>query len=629
MTPDFRPHGQHTGEPTNERTEERAHPRIHKPVQALAVTPHLRDWDAACRSFSWEPARQALAGLPGGALNIAHGALDRHAAGPHGTHVALRWLAADGRGERISYQALQQRCNRFAQALRTAGLSRGDTLALLLPTGPEGAVAVLGALKAGLVVAPLHPRLGPDPLATRLDLGSCCALVTTPALYRERVAPLRARLPALAQVFVLGRDEAVPLNGAGGAGSETPPAAPEGTVDLEPLLREAAPDFDTVPTRPDEPALLHFTSGATGQPKGVQQVHEAALSLWMSGEYALDLHAGDVFWHCDDTGGPGAPGGGLIAPLLHGVTVLLDGADFDPAHCYDVLSRQGVTVWVTTPTVLRRLMRAGPALAARHRFPRLRLVVSTGAPLDPLAVWWGLEVLGQPVHDQWSQAEAGATLIANTVAQDIKPGSLGRPLPGVQACVVLRRPDGGVEVVDTPEAEGELALHSGWPSMFRGYAGEPIRYRRCFAHATEGGPELYLTGDRVRRDAEGCYWFVAAADELILSAGHTVGPFEVEAALMRHPAVAEAVVIGRPDAVAGEIVHAVVNLAPGFAVTEALRLDLLAYARRRLGPLLAPQLIDFASQLPHTADGKPMRRLVRAQFLGVAHGEASGGGSAA
>ena len=588
-TPAERPHG--------------AHARIHKQERDLAVRPHLRNWEHERATFSWDPARRALGLSPAGPLNIAELALDRHADGPQGDQVALRWWGADGRGQRITYQELRERSHRFANVLQAAGLQRGDTLFVLAPRLPALAAAVLGALKAGLVVAPLHPELGPEPLALRLQLGGCCTLLTTEALYRAAVAPLRTRLPALDQVLLVG-------DGVGGGAADPPP----GAVDLEPLLDAASPQFTAPPTAPDDLALLHFTSGATGLPKGVLHAHQAALSLWLTGHQALDLHAGDVYWCSADPGDFGGLSYGLIAPLLNGATVVVDEAGFDPARCCDILQQQGVTVWTTTPTSIRALMRAGPALLARHRFPRLRLVTSFGEALDAQAVWWGLEALGLPIHDQWSQTESGAIMIANTPSQDIKPGAMGRPMPGVDAFVVLRRPDGGVDVIDAPEAEGELALRRGWPSMFRGYVGEQAAYRRCFAASAAG--ELCLTGDLVRRDAEGYYWFVGHAQELIQSAGHSIAPLEVEAVLRSHPAVAEAAVVGKPDAALGEAVVAFVTLAPGQAAGEALRAELLAHALQRLGPIAAPRRLEFASQLPHTRDGRLMRRLVNLQALG-------------
>jgi acetyl-CoA synthetase len=262
------------------------------------------------------------------------------------------------------------------------------------------------------------------------------------------------------------------------------------------------------------------------------------------------------------------------------------------------------------------LMKASAGLARDFSFPQLRFIASVGEPLNPQAVWWGLDVFGLPIHDNWWQTETGGIMIANTVAQDVKPGSMGRPLPGVEAFVVERR-DGGVAIVETPDTEGELALRAGWPSMFRWYLNDDERYRKCFAG------ELYLTGDLVRRDADGDYWFVGRADDVIKSAGHLIGPFEVESALLEHPAVAEAGVIGKPDPVLGETVKAFVSLKSGFEGGEALRRELLGHARKRLGPSVAPKEIDFTAKLPRTRSGKIMRRLLKARELGLPEGDTS------
>ncbi len=582
---------------------------IHKEPGSLRVRPHL-DESARAR-FGWEQARAQLAGLPGGALNIAHEAVDRHARGARAGHVALRWLGANGDEVQFTYADLAALSGRFANVLQRIGLGRGDRLFLLAPRIPELYVAVLGALKAGLVVSPLFPAFGPEPIATRIQLGAGRALLTTRELYERRVAPIRGALPTLQTVLIAGLHD-------GGA-------APEGTVSLDALLDAAPEPFEAVATRPDEMALLHFTSGTTGRPKGAVHVHEAVVTHYATGLFALDLHDDDVFWCTADPGWVTGMSYGIITPLVHGVTMIVDEAEFDPERWYRILHQHEVTVWYTAPTAIRMLMKAGAELARRHALPQLRFIASVGEPLNPEAVWWGHEVLGLPIHDNWWQTETGGIMIANTVAADIKPGSMGRPLPGVQAHVVRRIVEGettvGVEMIEAPDTEGELALAAGWPSMFRGYLGNEERYRRCFVDSPAG--RLYLTEDLVRRDADGDFWFVGRADDVIKSAGHLIGPFEVESALLEHAAVAEAGVIGKPDPVVGEAVKAFVSLKPGFAAGEPLRRELLAHARRRLGPAVAPKEIDFVAALPRTRSGKIMRRLLKARELGLPEGDTS------
>ena len=580
-------------------------PVIHKLVSNLRVAPHLVDRAAASAAFSWRQLREELAPGAGDALNIGRLAVDRHASGPRSQHTALRLIAADGSVQDLSYAELKRLTDRFANALSQLGLVPGDRLFVLAGRIAPLYVSVLGALKAGCVVTPLFSAFGPEPIATRMAIGQCKLLVTTEALYRRKIAPIRAKLPSLQQVIVVG-------------GGSEPPAD---TLDFDRLMAGASDQAPGVVTRGGDMALLHFTSGTTGTPKGAVHVHEAVLTHFATGRYALDLHADDIFWCTADPGWVTGTSYGIVAPLLHGVTSIVDEAEFDAERWWRTLQAQKVSVWYTAPTAIRMLMKAGPELARRYSFPNLRFIASVGEPLNPEAVWWGQEVLGLPIHDNWWQTETGGIMIANTPSLDIKPGSMGKPLPGVQALVLGRLPDGGVEVLTSPQADGELALRSGWPSMFRGYLGEDLRYRKCFANTAQG--EIYLTGDLVKRDAEGYYWFVGRADDVIKSAGHLIGPFEVESTLMEHPAVAEAAVIGKPDPVVGETVKAFVTLKPGFDASDTLRRALLAHARTRLGPAVAPKEIDFASQLPHTRSGKIMRRLVKAQELGLPTGDTS------
>ncbi|MBN0042764.1 acetate--CoA ligase [Streptomyces actuosus] len=586
---------------------------IHKDA-APRVPPHLDDYGKARAAFSWSAARAALDGLPDGrGLNIAHEAVDRHAASAHRTAVALRCVGRDDSVTSVTYEELARSTSRFANVLRALGVGPGERVMTLLGRCPQLYTVVLGTLKSKGVLCPLFSAFGPDPVAQRLRLGDARVLVTTADLYRRKVAGQRDRLPGLDHVLVVGE------------GADDLP----GTLSYD-ALTAAAPDTFTIPpTSPDDMALLHFTSGTTGTPKGAVHVHEAAVAHHATALYALDLHRDDVFWCTADPGWVTGMSYGVIAPLMHGVTVVVDEGDFDARRWYRILAEQRVGVWYTAPTALRMLMRTTPRtgpydLPASFDLSALRFIASVGEPLNPEAVLWGRDVLGLPVHDNWWQTETGAIMIANFAGCDIRPGSMGRPLPGVEAAVLRRGEDGRadvtdgrVTVLDEPGAEGELALRPGWPSMFRGYLHDEERTAAAFA----GG--WYLTGDLVRRDADGWYWFVGRADDVIKSAGHLIGPFEVESALMEHPAVAEAGVIGRPDAVAGNIVKAFVSLRPGFEPSTATRRELLAFARRRLGPAVAPREIAFDPHLPHTRSGKVMRRLLRARETGLPEGDIS------
>jgi acetyl-CoA synthetase len=575
---------------------------IRKTAADLRVPPNLSDYAATCATFDWDAVRAELAGLPGGGLNIAHEAVERHACGPLHDKVAFRFLGTHSSRD-IRYGELSRLTNRFANVLKALGVGKGERLFLLSGRIPELYVTVLGSFKNGTVVSPLFSAFGPEPIATRIKLGEGAVLVTTELLYERKVAKIRDQLPTLRHVLLVGED---------GQATNVP-----GTLDFGTLMAQASDDFTIVPTGPEDLSLLHFTSGTTGTPKGAMHVHGAVATHWATGKYALDLHADDIYWCTADPGWVTGTSYGIIAPLLHGVTSIVDEADFDAERWYRILDEQKVSVWYTAPTAIRMLMKAGAEIARKHAYPSLRFVASVGEPLNPEAVWWGKEVLGLPIHDNWWQTETGGIMIANTPAFDIKPGSMGRPLPGIEAAIVKKESDGKVSLVDTADTEGELALKAGWPSMLRGYLHNEERYKKCFAG------EWYLTGDLAKRDADGWFWFVGRADDVIKSAGHLIGPFEVESALMEHPAVAEAGVIGKPDEVVGEVVKAFVSLKKGFEASDALRMELLGHARKKLGAAVAPKEIDFLPSLPRTRSGKIMRRLLKARELGLPEGDTS------
>ncbi len=573
---------------------------------------NLTDYDQAVREFSWDQARAALDGLPGGrGVNICHEAVDRHAAGPRAAVTALRCIARDGTVTDLSYADLRAQTNRFANVLRSLGVAKGDRVFSLLGRVPALYIAALGTLKNTSVFSPLFPAFGPEPIRERLSLGDAKVLVTSPQLYERRIAPIRDSLPGLEHVLVAGEPE------------------DQKTTGLAEALAASSDEFDIPPTDPEDMALLHFTSGTTGTPKGAVHVHEAVVAHHATAAFALDLRPDDVFWCTADPGWVTGTSYGIIAPLTHGLTLVTDAAEFEARRWYQILADQRVTVWYTAPTAIRMLMRYGPELPASYDLSALRFIASVGEALNPEAVVWGQRTLGRPIHDNWWQTETGAIMISNFASMEIRPGSMGRPLPGITAGLLKRGEDGRAMVtggqvteITAPDTEGELALRPGWPSMFRGYLHDDERYAEAFADG------WYLSGDVARRDRDGYYWFVARADDVIKSAGHLVGPFEVESVLMEHPAVAEAGVIGKPDPVAGELVKAFVSLKPGREPTDDLRLELIGFARQRLGAV-APKEIDFDQHLPHTQSGKVMRRVLKARELGLAAGDVSTMGESA
>ncbi len=577
---------------------------IVKSRPSQGAIPNLEDYAKAWSTFSWDAARRELAGLPGGGgLNIAYEAVDRHVDAGRGGSVALRWLGKDGAIHDYTFGQIKSLTDRFANVLGGLGVRKGDRVFALCGRIPELYVAALGTLKRGAIFCPLFSAFGPEPIRSRLMIGQAKVLVTTESLYRRKVEALRDALPFLERVVVIA-------DAPGGGGS-----AP-GIVDYARTMEEASERFAIAPTAAEDPALLHFTSGTTGFPKGALHVHDAVVAHYATGRLALDMKPGDVFWCTADPGWVTGTSYGIIAPLVNGVMNLVVEAEFDADLWLEILEREGVSVWYTAPTAIRMLVKAGSALVKAHRYPRLRFMGSVGEPLNPEAVVWGQEAFGLPFHDNWWQTETGGIMIANFASMDIRPGSMGRALPGIEAAIV-RRTKNGAEEIREPEADGELALRPGWPSMFRAYWNEPERYRKCFA----GG--FYLTGDLARRDADGYFWFVGRSDDVIKSSGHLIGPFEVESALLEHPAVAEAAAIGLPDPVAGELVKAFVTLKSGFEASPELQLRILGLARSRLGAAVAPKDLEFRSALPRTRSGKIMRRLLKAQALGLPEGDLS------
>jgi len=576
--------------------------RIVKVPVVDGVLPNMTDYDRTVADFTWDDARRTLDGLPAGGLNMAYEAVDRHVHLGRGQRTAIRWIGKDGTRRQFSYLELMQASNRFANTLRQLGVQPGERVFVLMGRLPELYIAVLGALKARCVASPLFSAFGPEPIATRAEMGDARVLVTTPELYRRKVQGLRGRLVGLRHVLLVGE--------------ATDEASDSDVQAWNDAVESSSPDYTIEATDPEEIALLHFTSGTTGRPKGALHVHAAVLAHASTGWYALDLHPNDVFWCTADPGWVTGTSYGILAPLVNGVTNVVAEAEFDAATWYGILAQERVSVWYTAPTAIRMMMKLGSEVLQGHDLSALRFMASVGEPLNPEAVVWSQQALGRPFHDNWWQTETGGIMIANYASMDIKPGSMGKPLPGITAAIV-RRTDTGVSVIDTPDTDGELALRAPWPSMMRGYLHEDERYRKCFIDG------WYLSGDLARRDAEGYYWFVGRADDVIKSAGHLIGPFEVESALIEHPAVAEAGVIGIPDPTVGEVVKAFVALKPGFEASEALQRELLGHARKRLGAAVAPKEIAFRTNLPKTRSGKIMRRLLKARELGLPEGDLS------
>jgi len=565
------------------------------------VAPNMVDYDEFRKHFTWNFARAELAGLPGGGLNIAYEAVDRHSSGERASHTAFTFVHKDGSVSRISYGGLSEMTDRFAAALASLGVGKGDTVYGLSGRVPELYFTALGALKNRSVFCPLFSAFGPEPIRMRAQIGEARVLVTTRRLYESKVAGIRDEIPSLRHVILIGESGDVP----------------EGTISFTDLVGRFEPISELPHTDPDDIALLHFTSGTTGKPKGALHVHGAVAAHHMTGKVVLDLRPDDIFWCTADPGWVTGTSYGIIAPLTNGVTSVIDEAEFDAERWYTILEEQKVTVWYTAPTATRMLMKAGDDLPRKYDLSRLSLLASVGEPLNPEAVLWSEKVFGIPFRDNWWQTETGGIMIANYASMPVKPGSMGKPVPGIEAAVVEETPEGGVREIYEAGVQGELALRPGFPSLFRGYVNEPERYEACFNSG------YYLTGDLAKKDKDGYYWFVGRKDDVIKTSGHLIGPFEVESALLEHPAVAEAGVIGKPDPVAYEIVKAFVSLRKGFEPGEELKRAIIGHARKKLGAAVAPKELVFLPSLAKTRSGKIMRRLLKARELGLPEGDTS------
>jgi len=383
-------------------------------------------------------------------------------------------------------------------------------------------------------------------------------------------------------------------------------------LSYEAAMARASEHFETVRTNKEDYAIMHYTSGTTGKPKGAVHVHNAIIGHYATAKYVLDLQSDDIYWCTADPGWVTGTSYGMFGPWSNGVTQVVYEGMISAKQWYRILEKWKVTVWYTAPTAIRMLMKAGDDLPGQFNFNSLRHVCSVGEPLNPEAVMWGEKILRKSLHDNWWQTETGSIMIANYAVQDIKPGSMGRPFPGITAGII----DDDCNELPAGQ-EGNLALRPGWPSMFRTFWEKEELYESRFKNG------WYITGDRARKDDEGYFHFISRADDVINTAGHLVGPFEVESVLMEHPAVAEAGVIGKPDPIAMEVVKAFVSLKEGYEPKEDLKDDIQRFVVKRLSMAAAPREIDFIDSLPKTRSGKIMRRLLKAKELGLPLGDTS------
>ncbi|WP_100331865.1 acetate--CoA ligase [Bacillus xiapuensis] len=555
---------------------------------------NLGNYEETYSSFDWKETEKQFSWSETGKINIAYEAIDRHAQSQRKQQVALYFRETD-REEAYTFEQMQEFTNQAANVLKTFGdVQKGDRVFVFMPRSPELYFAVLGAIKAGAIVGPLFEAFMEGAICDRLADSEAKVLVTTPELLKRVPAD---ELPALKTIFLVGED--VQEKGM--------------YIDFRAKMKTADRSFDIEWMDLDDGMILHYTSGSTGKPKGVLHVHRAMIQHYQTARWVLDLKENDVYWCTADPGWVTGTSYGIFGPWLTGTTNVVVGGRFKPENWYQAIEDYGVTVWYSAPTAFRMLMGAGDELVKKYGLHSLRHILSVGEPLNPEVIRWGDKVFNLRIHDTWWMTETGAQVICNYPCMEIRPGSMGKPIPGVKAAIV---DDQGNEL--PPNRMGNLAIKKGWPAMMAAIWNNPAKYESYFM---PGG--WYVSGDSAYMDEDGYFWFQGRIDDVIMTAGERVGPFEVESKLIEHPSIAEAGVIGKPDPVRGEIIKAFVALMEGYEPTDELKEDIRQFVKTGLAAHAAPREIEFREKLPKTRSGKIMRRVLKAWELDLPAGDLS------
>lgn len=565
-------------------------------VEKIPVTEgqfNLQNYEAAYESFDWNEVEKQFSWYETGRVNMAYEAVDRHLLTDRKDKTALIY-SDPSREEFYTFSQLSQLSNRFGNVLRNLGVQKGDRVFVFMPRTPELYVSVLGTLKIGAIVGPLFEAFMEAAVRDRLEDSEAVVIVTTPALLPR--VPLKD-LSALKHVILVGAQGDLP----------------EGQYNYQSLMSEASDELEIEWLDREDGMILHYTSGSTGKPKGVLHVHNAMIQHYQTGKWVLDLKDDDIYWCTADPGWVTGTSYGIFAPWLNGATSVIRGGRFTPDDWYKTIEKYKVTVWYSAPTAFRMLMGAGDDVVKRFDLSSLRHVLSVGEPLNPEVVYWGLKVFNQRIHDNWWMTETGGQLISNYKCMEIKPGSMGKPFPGIQAAIIDDQGN-----ILPPNRMGNLAIKTPWPSMMRQIWKNPAKYQEYFRI-----PGWYVSGDSAYMDEEGYFWFQGRIDDVINTSGERVGPFEVESKLVEHPAVAEAGVIGKPDPMRGEIIKAFIALRAGYEPSEELMDDIKRFVKEGLAAHAAPREIEFRDKLPKTRSGKIMRRVLKAWELGLPTGDLS------
>jgi acetyl-CoA synthetase len=559
---------------------------------------NIGSYDERYEDFDWGQAREELAYDDAPTKNIAYFLAERNCERGLGDKVALIWENAAGDvTKKYNFNELRLYSNAYAKLLRDLGIEAGERVCIFMDKIPDLYFSFVGILKAGAVAQPLFSAFREDSLFTRLENAETTAVLTMKKL-AGRVRRVRDKLPALKHVVVVDAGDA---------------EAREGEIHFDVYAGEPVEEFDIYAADEETPSVLHYTSGTTGAPKGALHVHGSLVAQYITAKWVLDIRDDDVYWCTADPGWVTGTSYGIIGPWALGATQLVLELGFMPERWYAAIEKYRVTVWYSAPTAIRLLMKEGAEIVKRHDLSSLRHLVSVGEPLNPEAVIWSEEVYGLPFHDSFWQTETGCIVISNYPGMKIKPGSMGKPFPAMEAAVLDAKTFEPVKAGTV----GLIALRPGWPAMFRQYWRNDETYRSKFVNG------WYICGDRATVDEDGYYWFVGRDDDVINTGGHLVGPFEIESALLEHPAVAESAAVGKPDPVNLEVVKAFIALKPGYEADDKTRLDIINFVRKKLSPIAMPQEIEFMASMPKTRSGKIMRRLLKARETGEEIGDTS------
>jgi acetyl-CoA synthetase len=557
---------------------------------------NLQDYRRAYNEFNWASIDVEFDWSKGGTYNVAAEAVDRHSKGPRNDQVALISVQANGTVRETTFGEMSRLSSQFADGLIRSGVKKGDRVFVYLDRNVELFISLIGILKMGGIAGPLFSALGPEAVRDRVQDCQASVMVTSPYLY-ERIEPVMKELTDIEKFIIVGD-----TTGHDGR-----------TVRFDDVIASGDPSFSSVAMAPSDPYIIHYTSGSTGKPKGIMLGHKAMVQQLMACRNVVDLRDGDIYWCTADPGWVTGTSVGILGPWYLGTTIISYEGRFDARTWYSLIDRFKVTVWFTAPTALRMLMRAGDDAVKEFDLSSLRHICSAGEPLNPEVIRWGSRTIRRRIHDNWWQTETGAPCISNFRCMAVKPGSMGMPLPGVVAAIV---DENGNEL--PPKKEGFLALRPGWPSMMVGIWGNISKFREYFYV-----PGWYISGDQAYKDEDGYIWFLGRVDDVIKTSGERLGPFEVESALIEHPAVAESAVIGKPDELRGEIVKAFIVLKPGYTASTALKEEISQFVKTRLSYYAYPREIEFVQTLPKTRSGKIMRRVLKAKELGHALGDLS------